>query len=300
MRRLQSRSAGGQSQGVCRKHGVARAGDVHGLIASVNRDVQRLLSGLEKGHAVAPTRHQQRFQFQCFTSGFATAFQFLQIAPNRSVVQSFHLRLVGSRRRNPCVLVAIQLVARVERHGNLAFRPARGAADFLGSGHAKSIIRNGQGIGAANFRREQLRQFFARRCAERFPRLVIHAKNLLANRVRPARQEARFRGSGPALHADNAEDVNFLLPEGGDKAIARCVISNGGDRRNFCAKCRKVVRRVSAATRHNLRLAMLQDQHGGFAGDARDVAELKRVRHKIAENDHLLPCEALHDVRECH
>src|SRR6266853_3795174 len=63
VRGFERRSPAGERQSVCGKNGVARAGDVYGLIAAMNGDLPESIAWFEKNRAVPSTGDQKRLQF---------------------------------------------------------------------------------------------------------------------------------------------------------------------------------------------------------------------------------------------
>jgi len=114
---------------------------------------------------------------------------------------------------------------------------------------------------------------------------VIHAKNLLADFVGPAGEEAGLGRGGPAFGAEDARDIYFFLTEKLEQAVTGFILADGGDGNYFGAESSEIVGGVGATAGDDLRFAVLEDEDGGFAGDASDVAELEGVGNEIAEDD---------------
>ena len=133
---------------------------------------------------------------------------------------------------------------------------------------------------------------------ERLAGFVVYAENLLADFVGPAGEEAGFGGSGPAFDANDAGEVNIFLAKEFEQAVAGFVFADGGDGDDFGTEGGEIVGGVGAAAGNDLGFAMLEDEDGGFAGDAGDVAELEGVGDEIAENDNGFRGEALDDFGE--
>ncbi len=129
-------------------------------------------------------------------------------------------------------------------------------------------------------------------------RFAIDAQHLLSDGVRPAREKARLRRSGPTLDAENAGDVDAFASEVGDQRVACGVVSDGGDRKHARAEGGEIVGGVCAAAGNETRFAVAKDQDGRFAGDAGDFAELKFVGDEIAEERNRLGRELLDVLRQ--
>ena len=96
MRGFEGRGAAGEREGVGGENGVAGAGDVDGLIAAVDRNVDGLHAGLEEGDAVTSAGDEKRLELHIGERCAATAFEFGKIFSDGSVAESFDFAFVGS------------------------------------------------------------------------------------------------------------------------------------------------------------------------------------------------------------
>jgi hypothetical protein len=100
--------------------------------------------------------------------------------------------------------------------------------------------------------------------------------------VGPAGEEAGFGGSSPALCAEDAGDIHFFLAEESEEAVARFIFADGGDGNYFSAEGGEIVGGVCATAGDDMCFTVLEDEDGGFAGDAGDVADLESIGYEIA------------------
>ena len=86
----------GKSEGVGGENGVTRAGDVDGLIAAVNGDVDGRRRLLEERHAVFAASDEEGAELQLAESCGGATFEFDEIFADDGVMQRFHFRFIGS------------------------------------------------------------------------------------------------------------------------------------------------------------------------------------------------------------
>src|SRR5260370_25112995 len=127
---------------------------------------------------------------------------------------------------------------------------------------------------------------------------VVDAQNLLSYGMRPASEKAAFGWRRPALHAENAGDIDSLTAKMSDQRISRGVIANSADGQDSRAERREVVGGVGAAARHNLSFAMFEDQDRRLARDTRDFAILEFIGHEITEENDRFRGELLDALAE--
>ncbi len=147
-----------------------------------------------------------------------------------------------------------------------------------------------------NFREESSAQFFAVGFSERLGGLVVDAEDLLADGVSPAGKETRFCGGSPVFYADDAGSIDLVFTESVDQAIASVIVAHGCDGDDLGAEGCEIVCGVGTTAGNDLGFTMAEDQDGGFAGDAGDIAILKYVGDKIAENKNGSGGKALDNV----
>ena len=295
---FERRGAAGEAEGVDSEDGVARPGDVDGLIAAVDGDVGRLHAGLEKGEAVAAAGDDEGLELHLFECGAAAALEFCEIFSDGGVVEGFKLAFVGRGGTKASALVVCEAIAGVECREQGSFVGGENLRNNLGTGNAETIVGNSHGIGLLQGPREDRLNFAVSFGGQRMDGFVVYAENLLASFVGPASEEAGFGGSGPAFDTEDAGDIHFFCAEEFEEAVTGFIFANGGDGKDFCAERDEIVGGVGAAAGDNLRFAVLEDEDGGFAGDAGDVAELEGVGNEIAENDDGFGGEALNDFGE--
>ena len=83
-----------------------------------------------------------------------------------------------------------------------------------------------------------------------------------------------------------------------DQRISGGIIAYSGDGQNARAERREVVGGVGSAAGNNLSFAMLEDQDGCFARDARDFAILEFIGHEITEENDSFRGELLDALAE--
>jgi len=168
----------------------------------------------------------------------------------------------------------------------------------LWAGYTEAIVGDGEGVCFFEGFSERCLDFGVNLLWQRLVWFVVDAEDLLADFVGPACEEAGLGGSGPRFEAVDAGDVDFFVAEEFEEAVAGLIFTDGGDGKDFGAEGREIVGGIGTATGHDLRFAVLEDEDGGFAGDAGDVAELKGVGYEIAEDDDSFGGEALDDFGE--
>ncbi len=287
-------------QGERSENGVSRAGNVNGLIAAVHGNVREAVARLEKGHAVAATRNEERSQLHFRERRTATAGKFFQILADSSLVKGFEFGFVGCGGGNSRFRVGVQLIARVERDRQLAFALRSGLTDEIRSGHAETIVGNRERVRGTQFREKRLLQLPAGALRKRRLRLTVNAQHLLPDGVRPAGKEARFRGSRPAFHAMNPGNIDAPSAKIGDEGVACRVVADSADGVDASTQCGEIVGGICATAGNELRFAMTKNEHGSFAGDARDFAKLKFVGDEIAEQNYGFRRELLDTLGESH
>ena len=112
---------------------------------------------------------------------------------------------------------------------------------------------------------------------------AIDAHHLLPGGVGHARENARLGHRGVTLIFQDAAHRDVLVTEGPDKKAARFVLSDDPDRQNVNFQVGKVVNSIRAAAGDDGALAMLEDEDGGFARDARNLAVDELVGNKVGE-----------------
>lgn len=298
MRGFEGRSAGGEAEGVGGEDGVACAGDVDGLIAAVDGDVDGLHAGLEEGEAVAAAGDDEGFEVHLGDGGAAAAFEFGKILADGGVVEGFDFTFVGCGGMDAGALVVGEAVARVEGGKERAFIGGKNFAKFPRVGDTETVVGNGQGVCFFERLRESGVNFILEFGGQGLAGFVVHAEDLLADFVGPAGEESGFGRSGPAIDAENAGDVDLLVAEKFEETVAGFVFADGGDGNDLGAEGGEIVGGVGAAAGDDLGFTMLENEDGGFAGDTSDVAELKCVGDEIAEDDDGFGGEALDDFGE--
>ena len=83
-----------------------------------------------------------------------------------------------------------------------------------------------------------------------------------------------------------------------DQRIAGGIVAYGGNGQDPRAKRRQIVGSVCTAAGDKLGFAVFQDQHGGFARDARNFTKAKFVGDEIAEKYNSLRTELLDTFRK--
>src|SRR5258705_164723 len=96
MRGLEGRGAAGETQCVDGEDSVAGAGDIDGLVAAVDGNVDGFHAALKKSHAVTATGDDEGFEFHLFERGAATAFEFGEIFSDGGVVEGLDFTFVRS------------------------------------------------------------------------------------------------------------------------------------------------------------------------------------------------------------
>src|SRR5271168_2850888 len=104
----------------------------------------------------------------------------------------------------------------------------------------------------------------------------------------PSSEEASLRRRRPAFHAQHAGNIDAFGAEIVNQRISRGIVTDRTDRKDVRTEGCKIVRGVGAAARNQLRFAMAKNEHGSFARDAGNLAKLKFVGDKIAEENDLL------------
>jgi hypothetical protein len=290
--------AAGEGEGVGGEDGVAGAGDVDGLIAAMDRDVDGLHAGLEEGDAVAAAGDEERLEFHIGEGGAAAAFEFGEIFADGGVAESFDFAFVRCCGVQAGALVVGEVIARVEGGEERTFAGGKNFAEFLRRGDAEAVVGDGEGVGFFQGFRECGMNLMVNFGRQRLAGFVVDAENLLADFVGPAGEEAGFSGSGPAFDAKDAGEIDIFLAKEFEQAVAGFVFADGRDGEHFGAEGGEIVGGVGAAAGDDLGFTMLEDEDGGFAGDAGDVAELEGVGNEIAEDDDGFRGEALDDFGE--
>ena len=298
MRGFERRGAAGEAEGVGGEDGVAGAGDVNGLIAAVDGDVDGCHAGLEESDAIAATGDEERLEFHLGESGAAAAFEFGKIFSDGSVAEGFDFAFVGRCGVEAGALEVGEAIAGVESGEQRTLVGGKNFAEFLRAGDAEAVVGDSEGVGFLERFCEGGLDFAVNFGWQRLIGFVVDAEHLLADFVGPAGEEAGFSGSGPAFDAKDSGEVDFFVAEKFEQAVAGFVFADGGDGGNFGAEGGEIIGGVGAAAGDDLGFAMLENEDGGFAGDAGDVAELEGVRDEIAEDDDGFGGEALDDFGE--
>src|SRR5260370_26666823 len=127
---------------------------------------------------------------------------------------------------------------------------------------------------------------------------VVDPQNLLSYGMRPASEKAAFGWRRPALHAENAGDIDSLVAEMGNQSVSRTIIAHRSDGQDSRAERREVVASVGAAARHNLSFAMFEDQDRRLARDTRDLAILEFIGHEMSDGNDRFRGELLDALAE--
>src|SRR5260370_37407074 len=85
---------------------------------------------------------------------------------------------------------------------------------------------------------------------------VVDAQNLVSYGMRPASEKAAFGWRRPALHAENAGDIDSLVAEMGNQSVSRGVIANSADGQDARTERREIIGGVGRAARHHPSFAM--------------------------------------------
>src|SRR5258707_7890510 len=213
-------------------------------------------------------------------------------------MQSFEFRFIWGGRKDSCFSISSKMVTSVQRDKRSVFTFHGGLATQGSTGNAKAVIGTRQRVCGANFCRQKLLDFLARGFGEGGLRLTIHAENLLAHGVRPASEEARLGWRGPAFYSRNSGNVHTFAAEIFKKRVALDVLANGSDGKHARSQVGQVVRGVGSSAGDDLGLAVAQNQHRRLARDAGNVAELKFVGDKIAEQNDRLGGKLLDALRQ--
>ncbi len=126
MRGFEGRCSASKRQGVSGKNCIAGAGDVHGLIAAVNRNLREAIARLEKGRTVSSTSDQERLQFHFGKRRAAGASKLAGVLTDGRVVLRFKLCLVWSSGSYAGLRVAMKPVTRVESDQQRTFALGEG------------------------------------------------------------------------------------------------------------------------------------------------------------------------------
>ena len=113
---FERRSAGREREGVGGQDRVSSAGDVHGLIATVDRDMREARGRFEQCHAIAAAGDEQGLQLHGGKSGATAAGELFEILADRSVMQGFEFGFVGGCRGEAGFCVGGESVASIERN----------------------------------------------------------------------------------------------------------------------------------------------------------------------------------------
>jgi hypothetical protein len=106
----------------------------------------------------------------------------------------------------------------------------------------------------------------------------------LSGGVRESGQDARLGHGGVALVFENAADGNAFVAESAQQQLARLVVADDANRQDVHSQVGEIVDGIGAAARNHLAIAVLQNQHGRFARDARNFAEHELVGDQIGED----------------
>src|SRR5437899_8916995 len=115
VRGFEWRCSASKRQRVRCQNSVARAGDIDGLIAAMNRDLREAIAWLEERSTVPSARNQERLEFHCGKSHPASARELGAIFANDSVMFVFEFRLVWGGRVDSGLRITVKLVPCIER-----------------------------------------------------------------------------------------------------------------------------------------------------------------------------------------
>ena len=115
-------------------------------------------------------------------------------------------------------------------------------------------------------------------------RLAVKPHHLLSRGVRESRQDARFGHRGVTLVFENTAHRNAFMPEGAQQQLSRLIVAHDSNRQDVHSEVGKIVDGIRAAARNHRAITVLQDQHGRFARDPRNLAEDEFVGHQVREH----------------
>ena len=98
-----------------------------------------------------------------------------------------------------------------------------------------------------------------------------------------ARKNARLRRSSPGFLDADASRVDSELLEEVDQLESFGIIAHNADWQRHAPERVQVVHGVCSAAGNELRLALIQDQHRGFARDARNFAVDEDIRDEVSQ-----------------
>src|SRR5260370_29106745 len=142
VRGLEGRCPASESQSVSGKNGVARAGNVDGLIAAMNGDLRQPVAWLEKRRTVSPSGDQEGLQFHLGKSRAACALEFAGILTDGRVMLGLKLGLIWRRRSDARLRITVQPVTRVEGDAQRTLALGSCLLHKLRSCYAKAVVRN--------------------------------------------------------------------------------------------------------------------------------------------------------------
>jgi len=121
MRGFEGCGAAGEAESVGGENGVAGAGDVDGLIAAVDGDVDCLHAGLKEGDTVAAAGDDEGLEIHLGERGAAAAFEFGEIFSDGGMVERFDFAFVGGGGMEADAFEVDETVAGVKGREQLAF-----------------------------------------------------------------------------------------------------------------------------------------------------------------------------------
>ena len=111
--------------------------------------------------------------------------------------------------------------------------------------------------------------------------LAVNAHNLLTDRRPSARDNARLRDGRMRRITDKARRIDSILPKDGAEGIASCIRAANPRSIRAPAECRRIVCHICRTARHDALRALLEDEHGCLARDARDCSVEVDIRHHV-------------------
>jgi hypothetical protein len=133
---------------------------------------------------------------------------------------------------------------------------------------------------------------------ERGIRLAINANHLLARRMGLSREDARLGDGGATFKFQDTAGGNMFLAEGFQQQPSGFVITNHAHWKYVHAEVGEIVDGIRSAAWDHSALAMFEDKHGSFTGDAGDLAEDEFVRNQVSQYGDADPGKLVNDAQQ--
>src|SRR6266446_5637348 len=127
---------------------------------------------------------------------------------------------------------------------------------------------------------------------------AVQTDDLLPGGMSESSKDSRFGHSAIALVLEYSTNGNAAVAEGAKQESARFVITHDADGQDGYSEIGKVANRIGSTARNHPAIAVLEDQHRRFAGDARDFAEDELIRDQISEDGDRGLRKRLHDLAQ--